>query len=107
MSTSRVNFVTTIDTQEDPGTVLTRARYQRISSMYDRMEGLMEKRIRPWRQQLWQFANGPRLLEVGVGTGKNIEFWPREGKVTAIDLIGDRERIVPLCGPATQASPCA
>ena len=86
MTTGQANFVTTIHTQEDPDTALTRARYQRISSMYDRMEGLMEKRIHPWRQKVWQLANGPRLLEVGVGTGKNIEFWPRDCKVTAIDL---------------------
>jgi ubiquinone/menaquinone biosynthesis C-methylase UbiE len=29
---------------------------------------------------------GPQLLEVGVGTGKNIEFWPLNCKITAIDL---------------------
>lgn len=86
MSTDRVNLAKTIDMAEDPGTALTRARYQRISSMYDRMEGLMERRLRPWRQKVWQFANGPRVLEVGVGTGKNMEFWPRDCKVTAIDL---------------------
>lgn len=86
MSTDRIGLATAVTTQEDPNTVLTRARYQRISSTYDRMEGFIEKRIRPWRQKLWQFANGPRVLEVGVGTGKNIEFWPRDCKVTAIDL---------------------
>jgi ubiquinone/menaquinone biosynthesis C-methylase UbiE len=86
MSTDRVHFATTIDTEEDAGTALTRARYQRISSLYDRMEGLMERRMHPWRQKVWQFANGPRVLEVGVGTGKNMEFWPRDCKVTAIDL---------------------
>lgn len=42
--------------------------------------------MHPWRQKLWQFANGPRVLEVGVGTGKNMEFWPRDCKITAIDL---------------------
>jgi ubiquinone/menaquinone biosynthesis C-methylase UbiE len=86
MGTDRISFATTTNAQEDPKTALTRARYQRISSMYDRMEGLMERRMRPWRQKVWQFANGPRVLEVGVGTGKNIEFWPRDCKVTAIDL---------------------
>ena len=86
MSTDRVSFATTIDAEEDPGTALTRARYQRISCLYDRMEGLMERRLRLWRQKVWQFANGPRVLEVGVGTGKNIEFWPTDCKVTAIDL---------------------
>ena len=85
-STNQVNFASSTRSQEDAATVLTRARYQRISSKYDRMEGMMERRIRPWREKLWQFANGPRLLEVGVGTGKNMEFWPKDCKVTAIDL---------------------
>ena len=71
---------------DDTATALTRQRYQRISTIYDRMEGLMERRFRPWREKAWQFASGPRILEVGVGTGKNMEFWPKDCKVTAIDL---------------------
>lgn len=67
-------------------TALTRARYQRIASIYDKMEGLMERRVRPWRQKLWQLVNGPRILEVGVGTGKNMEFWPSNMQMTGIDL---------------------
>jgi phosphatidylethanolamine/phosphatidyl-N-methylethanolamine N-methyltransferase len=46
----------------------------------------MEKRFRPWREKIWQFVYGPRVLEVGVGTGKNIEFWPRNIRVTAVDI---------------------
>jgi ubiquinone/menaquinone biosynthesis C-methylase UbiE len=86
MSADQVRLSSSTRHQEDPATALTRARYQRISSIYDRMEGVMERRIRPWREKLWQFATGPRLLEVGVGTGKNMEFWPRDCTVTAIDL---------------------
>ncbi len=81
--------LTTIDSLpnlEDTATALTRERYQRISSIYDRMEGLIERRFWPWREKLWQFAHGPRILEVGVGTGKNMEFWPRDCRITAIDL---------------------
>jgi len=70
----------------DEATALTRARYQRISPVYDRIELLMERRFRPWREKLWQFVCGPRVLEVGVGTGKNMEFWPLNCKMTAIDL---------------------
>ena len=46
----------------------------------------MEKRFRPWREKIWQFAYGPRILEVGVGTGKNMQLWPKDCKVSAIDL---------------------
>ncbi|HLO14546.1 MAG TPA: methyltransferase domain-containing protein [Anaerolineales bacterium] len=71
---------------DDEATALTRARYQRISPIYDKIEWLMERRSRPWREKLWQFVYGPRILEVGVGTGKNMEFWPQSFKTTAIDL---------------------
>lgn len=67
-------------------TALTRARYQRLAPLYDRMEGLMEGRYRPWREALWARVNGPRVLEVGVGTGKNVPFWPQGVQMTAIDL---------------------
>jgi ubiquinone/menaquinone biosynthesis C-methylase UbiE len=71
---------------DNEATALTRARYQRISPIYDRIEWLLERRFRPWRQKIWQLVYGPRVLEVGVGTGKNMEFWPLNCKVTAIDL---------------------
>lgn len=71
---------------DNEATALTRARYQRISPIYDKIEWLMERRFRPWREKLWQFVHGPRVLEVGVGTGKNMEFWPPNCKITAIDL---------------------
>ena len=67
-------------------TALTRARYQRISRIYDKIEWLMEGRFRPWREKLWQFVCGPQVLEIGVGTGKNMEFWPLNCQITAIDL---------------------
>jgi ubiquinone/menaquinone biosynthesis C-methylase UbiE len=39
-----------------------------------------------WRRQLWGKINGPDILEIGVGTGKNIPFYPTHIEVTAIDL---------------------
>jgi ubiquinone/menaquinone biosynthesis C-methylase UbiE len=67
-------------------TAVTRARYQRISGTYDQMEALSERRFRPWRQQLWSLVRGPHVLEVGVGTGKNMPFWPGDMCMTAVDL---------------------
>ena len=65
---------------------MTRACYQRLAPVYDRMESLSERRFHPWRQRLWSLVRGPRILEVGVGTGKNMPFWPRAVEMTAIDL---------------------
>jgi ubiquinone/menaquinone biosynthesis C-methylase UbiE len=64
----------------------TRRRYDRIAPVYDAMERLSERRNRPWRRQLWSLVRGPAVLEVGVGTGKNIPFYPAGLKLTAIDL---------------------
>lgn len=59
--------------EPDPqATAVTRRRYQRIAPFYDRMEALAERRYHPWREHLWALAHGSSVLEVGVGTGKNI-----------------------------------
>jgi phosphatidylethanolamine/phosphatidyl-N-methylethanolamine N-methyltransferase len=73
----------------EPGMVATRktrARYQRIAPVYDLMEAMHEGRVRPWRERLWTMAQGPKLLEVGVGTGKNLPYYPAGVAVTAVDL---------------------
>ncbi len=68
-------------------TDLTRERYDRLAARYDRSEALMERLMfAKWRQRLWSRVRGPRVLEVGVGTGKNMPYYPREAQVTAIDL---------------------
>src|SRR5512134_2970493 len=86
MTTNSTTLDSSADYIDQEATALTRARYQRISPIYDKIEWLMERRFRPWRQKIWQFVSGPRVLEIGVGTGKNMEFWPLNCKVTAIDL---------------------
>ena len=67
-------------------TALTRGRYQRISQIYDLMEILPERKYLPWRERMWVLVRGQEVLEVGVGTGKNIAFYPKEVKVTGVDL---------------------
>ena len=64
----------------------TRNRYQRISRVYDLMEILPEKRYHPWREKLWSLVKGPRILEVGVGTGKNMPYYPPGMQIAGIDL---------------------
>jgi ubiquinone/menaquinone biosynthesis C-methylase UbiE len=71
----------------DPkATEATRRRYQRIAPFYDLMEILPERHFSPWRERLWSMVEGPRVLEVGVGTGKNMEHYPSGMDITAIDL---------------------
>jgi ubiquinone/menaquinone biosynthesis C-methylase UbiE len=64
----------------------TRRRYQRISRFYDAMETLAEKRYHPWRERFWSLVNDANILEVGVGTGKNMPYYPESVHITGIDL---------------------
>lgn len=61
------------------------ATYERIAPFYDLLdlpfEYLRYRRIRPL---LWAGLSG-RLLDAGVGTGRNIPFYPRDAVVTGID----------------------
>lgn len=67
-------------------TAVTRRRYQRIAPVYDSMQALSERRFYDWRCRLWALVKGPSVLEVGVGTGKNMPFYPAGISITGIDL---------------------
>lgn len=68
-------------------TALTKARYDRNARLYDLIEGPMELlAFRRWREKLWAQVHSGRVLEVGVGTGKNFSYYPKDAQVTAIDL---------------------
>jgi ubiquinone/menaquinone biosynthesis C-methylase UbiE len=65
----------------------TKNRYNATSVIYNIMEWPVEQLwYKKWRQKLWQQVKGPEVLEIGVGTGKNIPYYPKEVKLTGIDL---------------------
>lgn len=68
-------------------TARARARYDRIARIYDLIESTIEGRqFSPWRRRLWAEVQGPSVLEVGVGTGKNLPYYPKGIQVTAVDF---------------------
>lgn len=68
-------------------TALTRSRYDRVAPVYDLMNLCSEFIFHRWRQWLWQQApRRGRILEIGIGTGKNIPFHPRDAEVIGVDL---------------------
>ncbi len=68
-------------------TETAKKRYDRIATVYDLMEGAVERsHYTKWRQLLWSKVEGRKILEVGVGTGKNLPYYPPEAEVTAIDF---------------------
>jgi phosphatidylethanolamine/phosphatidyl-N-methylethanolamine N-methyltransferase len=72
---------------EDKATSIARGRYDRNAPFYDLMEGFIEEaRFKQWRPLLWSKVEGTRILEVGVGTGKNFPYYPAGAEITAIDF---------------------
>jgi len=61
-------------------------RYQRIAPLYDLLDLPFEYgRYRSIRPLLFEGLSG-RLLDAGIGTGRNIQFYPRGASVVGIDL---------------------
>lgn len=60
--------------------------YDRIAPLYDLLDGIYEHSWkRRLRAELFRHARG-HILDVGVGTGCNIPFYPRESRVVGIDM---------------------
>ena len=68
-------------------TEFTRKRYNTVSTIYDLVEWPVEQIwYKKWRRELWQQIHGLKVLEIGVGTGKNISHYPGNVELTGIDL---------------------
>jgi ubiquinone/menaquinone biosynthesis C-methylase UbiE len=62
------------------------ARYERIAPFYDLLDLPFERRrYRALRPLLFQGMAG-RILDAGIGTGRNCAFYPPEAIVSGIDL---------------------
>ena len=82
-----IQMISTSSSKPDPSaTDATRHRYQRLSPFYDVMEKVAEQRYHPWRTKLWSQVAGLHVLEVGIGTGKNMLFYPAGISIIGIDL---------------------
>ena len=73
-------------------TELTKTRYNRIAPLYNFIEAIPELMFKPWRKMLLVKAKG-KILEIGVGTGKNFPHYPSGASVTGID-IADRMGVI-------------
>lgn len=60
-------------------------RYNLISHLYDILDYPWELRYRRWRPKLVGDVHG-NILEIGVGTGHNLRYYPADADVTAIDI---------------------
>ena len=61
-------------------------RYDRVASMYDIAELPMELlAFSSWRKELFKLIKGGKILEVGIGTGKNINYYGK-WEITGVDI---------------------
>lgn len=68
-------------------TEIIRKRYDRAAKYYDAIENMMEKKwFSQWRKLLFSHVKGPKVLEVGVGTGKNMPYYSQDWEIVAIDF---------------------
>lgn len=71
----------------DRDTVITQRRYDRLAAIYDVRTYIAEEYMfKKFRQLLWSRLKGGRILELGVGTGANMPYYPNGCQVTAVDL---------------------
>ena len=62
-------------------------RYDRIAPRYDLWDSIPERLLyHTWRKQLFGRLTSGRILEIGIGTGKNIPFYPPGVQVTGVDI---------------------
>ncbi len=73
-----------IETEES---LTTQRRYDRQAPLYDLMEVPAEfLAFRKLRRRLWGEVDGAVVLEIGVGTGKNMPYHPKGSRTVAVDI---------------------
>src|SRR3989338_8609004 len=61
-------------------------RYDRFARVYDVVDGIIERKLfQRLRKKTIPLLSG-NVLEIGVGTGKNLQYYSNKAKVTAIDI---------------------
>ncbi len=65
----------------------TQRRYDRQAALFDLMETPVEAAIfKRLRERLWEDVGAGRVLEIGVGTGKNLPYHPGGARSVAADI---------------------
>ncbi len=72
---------------DEAATATIQRRYDRQAPTYDLFEAPVELLMSRWRRRLWELLPpDARVLEVGVGTGKNLRWHPSGVFITAVDF---------------------
>ncbi len=67
--------------------LVTQRRYDRQAALYDVMDAPVEALMfKGLRRRLWSDVEGVLVLEIGVGTGKNMPYHPDGSRLVAVDI---------------------
>ena len=67
-------------------TKYVKRKYDNLSRKYDKkLEKKEEKFLGEWRKNLLNGLSG-KILEIGIGTGRNLEYYSKDADVTGIDF---------------------
>ena len=64
-----------------------REKYARIARHYETLERPLDRFFCPLRRRAISFIEGKRILEVGVGVGKTLKYYPGEVELCGIDAV--------------------
>ncbi len=78
--------MTTSASEETTPSDTVRRRYNRSARFYDSEQAMMERVAGRWRRELWDRVGEGEVLEVGVGTGINIKYYPAGCRITGVDI---------------------
>jgi len=79
--------VTTVPPEETRRSLAAQRRYDRQAALFDFWEAPMEMlAFGRLRRRLWSQVAGGRILEIGVGTGKNLPYHPAAARTVAVDI---------------------
>ncbi|WP_457741986.1 class I SAM-dependent methyltransferase [Thermococcus sp.] len=62
------------------------AKYSRIAKYYETLERPLDRFLCPLRKRAVSLVGG-KVLEVGVGVGKTLKYYPRDVELCAIDAV--------------------
>jgi len=83
--------------------LLLRAKYNTTAFFYDILDYPWERIYKKWRAALLADVRG-RVLEVGIGTGRNFEYYHPTVELTGLDL---SERMLDKARRRAKSAPCA
>ncbi len=64
-----------------------REKYARIAKHYERLERPLDRFFCPLRRKAISFIEGNEVLEVGVGVGKTLKYYPGDVELCGIDAV--------------------